>query len=505
MATYEVKTVRAGTTVECPACPGFYRVPDAIVAPLLPIKLICPHCGHVWVWKDALPIIPKTTVQPREFGRLITRETAAKEQLAIQAALLHEGKQVYSSETYPYLAKLLEQKMAETLRTIKEIRKAFAKLGEQYIKDCSEELQAKYGLEDFNGAEAELFFRHPYCGMTYPCDNDQQGNFARFVLAPKFYNMPYSYTVTPDAPELPCGSFQVGITNVYLGLTGGMPTLTEKLLHWPERLSLRVADNKVVGVDLGWVWQDIPGVTPDADHTETTPSLLITKPAETLPWLMQHGVNPYGTATLFDERYAPDRLLKESVATGGTEFGRIWVAFLKTGRLGLFCRNTKLAREQGGRVLQAFRGGKIVIMDSQEQATEWRVGMAPHAAQEDAARYNPLFIVPDKLADVLDSTLDAVDCIGLDVACISQELLAFLPRLYGRRCCIVAVGDSPLFDFDQEDKVAPLVWGLLGTFMQLEAKKAPPKGVRYNVTSQFRQLLSLMASNKRPPKRMDKP
>lgn len=465
------RSVAKNTVVKCASCHGYYRMPAPVVSGMLPVTVICPVCLKKEVWKF-IPVLPKMAMDCHVYATLLGKEE-------LQEAAKEEGEEekepplklplATSSQTklpFSEFQRELQRRMAATLATVKDLRIALAELAHQFTLDCRQELEVLYDLRCWDEMLCEFFFRHPFCVLPFPCRSDGQSQYARYILAPRFFIAPWYYRVSLDSVPaevagIPAGGMNLGVVNIY-SLANGIPIGIKKVLALPKLPQLAVYGRKIVGADLPWLWQEIPGVTTDHDHTAESPSIVIGIDGKARLWLAQHGIRAWSDSPIAKEE-CNNRHLFQTFFQDNPSLA-VWDDFIAHGRLILFCQCSAKIRSTAMAIAYLLRGIKGVFCASQDQKEAWRKSYISHSMDIT----NVIFCLSDDYEN-MDVKIHACSAIFVDASLIDESILALLRRLLKYDGHVFIITEDPLMDFDEDDEIAALVHAVGGFTHQMPA------------------------------------
>lgn len=449
----QVKGYAEHTLIRCAPCGEHARLPHEVTHDQVPLILVCPSCGEGTRWRK-LPILPKIQTSQTDFKYFeVSREAAATPVISQEkqeeiAELLGDDGEV---PIVPFwqLANDLGENIEAMIEGVNALKKEIDKFAEQLIPYFKSEYKyATVFNEHYRTKYMGEFLKNPFTVVTINCKDDLATQYSRWIISPKFYDPRLGIKVRTT------GGMRLELMNQYTRMNN--TDLNYKLceeLKLPPTLDLRVQENKIIGGSLPMCWKDIPGIAEDKDSNEEWRSVYIRDSYQARQWLARHGVPAWEASTFTPENLNTRRLDDELSSV--PLFINAWKKFLHSGRMGIFWSNIPESRKFAANVAMMVKGITPVFVSGEKDEINWKgiYGSGTTMHREAVFFKNGEFPAWDT---IYRTRMIIVDMHGE----LDSEVLT---RLYGYKGKLLLISNDPFMDFQGENILASLVYGLLNT------------------------------------------
>lgn len=467
----EPRTLMAGTIFVCPACNQPARIQKELSEDELPRILSCPNCSNDELW-DKFPILPKVRpVEGLKFWTLKTSivddgnygEVAAQRKVDLErefgipkdydSGIANPEDEINSSTAPPFWAlardlQLLTRRSVAKLQQIHNELDAFKRVVLDFF--YNEWKYAKRFQKGWNKGYIQEFIDFPYITIPVQCEDALAASYARWVIAPKFFEPGLGFKVYNN------GGFRLELMNQYSRSLFPVESHIIKRLGLPSDYDLRVLGNKLLGSAVQLCWQDIPGLVEDADSSAQWRSVFIARSQLAREWLVQHGIKPWSAAPLKENELHEVELSEDIKDTA--LFRRAWKDFSRYGRLGIYWNNQLHARKFATIAGLMVKGVTAVFTATHKERMAWdSLYSIWHNKTVNHANEFCFFLNGDSVRwdAVMKTKMVIVDLYGE----LDMEILQRLFNYSGR---VLVLCDNPLLDFATTNAEAPTVHALAG-------------------------------------------
>jgi hypothetical protein len=470
--------------VTCPACQANSRLREEITEADLPAVLTCPECHEYWNWESwpTLPKIPPVAglawwyivkhaqaeeERSKDKNSIGTEQPPKRTQAEFEADS-GKGVDIFATEvpdaaakrpvpffrTAKYLGRNTRilfgvvSRLHEQIEFFQNSILAFFEEKGYWSKRIAQGYKKKYMQE---------FLTLPLTALPCPCDDETAASYARWILAPKFFDPGFGFHPTHSA------GCRLELLNSYSRLYFPVESLTEQL-GVPPKLDIKVAGNKLIGGTVQLSWKDIPGIATDHDHTDSMASVYIKHPNLTRVWLAQHGVRPWQARPIekpeLEYEEPLDLITQEKLYTNA------WWKFQKHGRLGVFWKDVMAARKFAALACYMLRGLTVVFTADQQSRMAWdslyenfatrnRDSRLAFFKNGDPVSWEAVQRVKSIVVDMNSRPNTETGERSVIDAAVLENLMSYNGRL-------ILLCDDPIQDFDTHNIWAGYVHGLTG-------------------------------------------
>lgn len=255
----------------------------------VPVTLQCPDekCKYSFTWRsksDAPRHLPKTdkVVDPPNTNWVVSYpEGETKKDNELSKEFQNRNDKVASL-------------IGEAVALVNSLSSDYEKLGLSLVEDFGNEWGANNALkEGWNPDKVHGFIRNPFISVHNNSGSRNFNKYSRFILSPSFYDLEcMGFKVVSSVTGL-----NVRLMTPYSRMAEPIPSWLEKIIEVDPLPKLEIAGQKVIGEELPFYWNEIPGVVEDIDHTDFMPSIKIgtdvNSKINSRKWFVSHGINPF--------------------------------------------------------------------------------------------------------------------------------------------------------------------------------------------------------------------
>lgn len=368
--------IASGQRKQCPQCQANMLFPRNVQDTDLPVKIACPYCQW-WYLLDRptdrnflhFPRVDHA-IPTRGAWFLSTGNSPSKDPVATPGEIIDELTKVPEELRRRSYREKADELMAMTLSTMR-LAEHMRKELEDFKSTFQHDMELYYDhAHDFRTGWSPDFLHefmdHPY--LLLPLE---AGIECRLLLCPKFYRRLHG---TPLCYQ---GGFYFQLLTPYYLMGNHLDEWSNFLFQIPQ-LHLQVLGQKIVGIDVAKVVDQIPGCITDDDHTEFNPSIRMTREnhRQTRQWLANRGVSAWPLLPTEPDAVFPYQV-QEIVEQFDTAYAKFQRTFLQQGRVCLLSEDKTLAIQRMKALASCYKSPSLIILDDPKNREEWIAKDAP--------------------------------------------------------------------------------------------------------------------------------
>jgi hypothetical protein len=441
--------INAGSRLQCSQCSRLQLFQRNIPEEALPFIIRCSFkdCNYSFSFNkgDIKPIFSKVDPVNRVQGNWVVEMQSEKTP--------DYWKPSGTASSFREKCNAIATFLASGLQTIEALKQDL----KQLTNCMTEQFSAEWGthaafLKSWHPGRVDNWIKQPFLAFPIPCHDKVIASRSRLFIHPNFF-APQVGFVLPGY-----GGFNAQLITPYLLINFPLESWLRNLMEIKPTPDLRVVGDRIVGRELFFCWNDIPGTVPDAEHREDAPLLRIKDQLVARTWLAKQTVSPWGVGTLTEDHAFKALWTHFEGDTARAWQYRAFRDFQEHGRIALFCEKYADAWEIALTIAAYIFGEKLVLLSSLERKANY-TGLLREATNVKAntSVHWKQVTQPSDLADIEWEQLGLL-IIDYDanfpVECL-QQLYGYPGRL------IIINRDYPIMDFTEENWEASLFFGLV--------------------------------------------
>lgn len=289
------RVIKEGTRLFCLHCKQKGPlVSDLIFESRNDISILCSNCNseinisHNEVIPKIDPRIPDKTSFTIVYS--IETDQIKKENSTTKEKNTNNIKQ----PTFSELSEDLWERIKDVIGSGDAIRNAIGKIEDSITTEMEKNiLVCDMIRNDWKYGFIQEFIDRPFIALPCYSKNIYINSSSFYLISPKFFQPEFGISMNCG------GGFNLQLVCNFSRLSGfALSDLQCKLFDFIEgvnikNLDLKVYGNKIIGTDLVGLWDVIPGIMPDDDHTDKFPSIRIKDQHAAREWLVLNAVQPW--------------------------------------------------------------------------------------------------------------------------------------------------------------------------------------------------------------------
>ena len=437
------------TLVNCTTCRKLSRIPSDITPGMLPVVLHCPECQAEEMW-TVLPSLPRVEPPKEQVGYYIVSgvETIEVPMERVpeeydEEAAAHDARINTFYGRAEQLSGMLRQ-MLELTGTLQNDISQFQRNIEDHFKD-SLRISSIFG-KNYDPGFLQEFIVNPFVSVPVHCTDKLAKEYTRWLISPKFFKPDLGVQLHGT------GGFRLELINSYTRLTRPGTNVLWQYLGVPRNMNLEVYGRKIIGSDLRFTNNDIPGIDNDVDHCPEWPSVVIEDSLSARSWLAAHGILGWQKIPMVkDDVYN----VNHDMFASHPFMQAAWKRFRSCSRFGIFWPRMIDARKFSAYASSLIKGIKLVIIGNQDYKVFW----------QDEIKYGG-HVMTGSYVYAANKEEVGVDVMNKEATCVIVDVSSGvdpgrLEALYDYKGKLLVVGSDPLMDCEEENEYARLVYGLV--------------------------------------------
>lgn len=329
---------------------------------------------------------------------------------------------------------------------IDDLRTDVNNLAENLARDFSEAWEACDMIHSMNIEKLENFIKQPFFHFPVQGECGYISKYSRMVLYPDCINADIGFVLSHKSP------YKLSVCTPHSMITTPITGSLRSKLEIPIPPDLAVHGSKIIGSDLEIVWDKIPGVAADDDHTDMMPSVKIVNRVQAYSWLINNCIVPWSRSNIPEVAFYKSTELKDSVVHD--EKTRVaFKTFRRAGRMLMCWKTVEAAIEFCINLTYLFKGQSIFITPRESSEDELKTFL-PRKTNALFVRYEDDEFQSWKVENAELVILLYEESVGID------GVFDFLLGYQG--CVIIISNESPLFDSLEENSLAPILYSIAG-------------------------------------------
>lgn len=351
---------------------------------------------------------------------------------------------------YNVLAKQLKENLKQGIALVAKMEIAL----EQFASDMERDMRKSVGqavvFKKYWRLEyVKDFISEPINSIELSLENQDLANGTRLVFSPNFLAVNFGIPISTSK------GMRSELVTPFTRISRSINGAYAEALGLPDEPKLFVHGKKIIGRELSYLWNQIPGIIQDIDSTPQDPSVVIND-CSAREWLALRGVRPWAInpikEILTSDQFNSSEVIFETEIL--PEFSMPWIKLEKCGRVGVWWNNVVMLRKFGLFCLEQIRGAKLILTCGSKDEVHWKSIDSSLNRKGVTFKDNSVvfecFVNIDDIEEYLSYNVIVLDLCNIpwDRKKLLDNLYSVLYGLFKYNGVLVVLGNDPILDLE---------------------------------------------------------